>query len=136
MPQIIGLTDLDGVNAAYHLLINQSKVISPIVQYGSNLDPLIANKNRLLSFEAKDSQFNLGDTTLIGKWKRRVRNNQKRAKNKAGGSVLGKKKLAGGYGKISMDSKKQRFVSFSEDSANAFVEEESTGRSQPACQTQ
>ena len=127
MPQNIGMTYLDGVSAAYHLLINQSEVISPTVQCGSNLDPLIANKNRLLSFEAKDSQFNLGDSTLIEKWKHRARNNQKGLEHKAKMSGLGKKKLARDYGKISVDSKKQRFVSSFKDSTNAFVEEESAG---------
>ncbi|KAK1572276.1 hypothetical protein Q3G72_030080 [Acer saccharum] len=61
-----------------------------------------------ISFEAKISQINLGNLTLIGN----------------------------GYGKVANGIKKQRFVSSGEDSAKAGDEEGLTGRFQSAYRTQ
>ncbi|KAK0600602.1 hypothetical protein LWI29_016578 [Acer saccharum] len=105
-PLFFGPSEWKGVNKAQPVVSNPNEAVYPDVISEATFNPLDDNKNRVLNFEANNPQFNLGDSTLIGKWKRRARNNKKEPEHKSGGSVLGKKKAVGGLEKIFVESKK------------------------------
>ena len=76
------------------------------------------------------------ETSLSGSWKRRARANQLGNDLGLYRSSLGKNKANGGNAKETEVSKKQKYVSSPENSTEASVDEESTGRFLPACRSQ
>ncbi|KAK1565805.1 hypothetical protein Q3G72_035472 [Acer saccharum] len=56
-----GPSKWEGDNMTQSLLINSTRDISPDVQVGASINPSEDIKNQVLTFEANNSQFNLGN---------------------------------------------------------------------------
>ncbi|KAI9175177.1 hypothetical protein LWI28_028566 [Acer negundo] len=137
---LVGPALVDQIYGSDHMVnVSMAHTLKASLEIQSVLDPSSPSSNSkegMLTFAAKDTQFNLGDSNLIGKWKPRTKNNHRVSEQKIDGSILGKKKSIGANRKIFEFSKKQRYVSSTEDSAEVVVEEVSAGRFQPACRAQ
>ncbi|KAK1556543.1 hypothetical protein Q3G72_007166 [Acer saccharum] len=86
------------------------------------------NQPAYVVFDAQNSQIKADDPNLVGKWKRRARNQHRSSDQVSGGLVFGKKSKDGNGESVPKFPKKQRQVSSSEDFSDVGAKKGSAGR--------